>query len=354
MSTTRWIRLTAAAGAIAIVTSGCSLLKSNEANTQIDPPRDGTAVHTTVTPSGTVLNSATAVHEQRLTLYLKDPQGYVAPVTIGIPKSEDVAKKTLEYMVAGGPGEALMPVGFSGLLPEGTKILGVNIIASKKLAVVDFSKEFAKYDEQDERKIMEAVTWALTSFPTVDGVQMWVNGTLLKEMPVGKTPMDESMTRAMGINMEYENGTDFGATTPVTMYFLSRADGDYQYYVPVTRLVKRTDDRALAAMKHLIMGPDQNVKAALQPTIPSSAVVLDVKLSDDKSTVSVNFNENLLGPDQKALTETIQSVILSLTENTGASKVQIMVNGKAQVSGTDNQNYSKPVNRPTHLNPVEL
>jgi germination protein M len=353
MLKTRWVRYTAAAGVIALVTSGCSLLNSKEAGQQIDPPPGGLAVQTSANP-GDVLKQQVQANEQKVTLYFKDPQGYVAPVTMTIPKTVEVAKKTLEYMVAGGPGEDRLPEGFSALLPEGTVVKGIDIDAAKKLAFVDFSKEFMNYDEQDERKIMEAVTWALTGFPTVEQVQIWVNGKVLKEMPVGKTPIDAALTRAMGINIEYKDGVDIGNTTPVTVYFQSEAGEDYQYYVPVTRLIQRTDDLAAAAMKQLIAGPDLNVKAALQATIPSSAEVLGVQLSDDKSTVTVNFNDKLLGPDQKALTETLQSVILSLTENTGAKQVQIMVNGKAQVSGTDNQTYTKPVNRPAHINPVEL
>lgn len=354
MQQTRWIRRTAAVGLIALMTSGCALLESGEEKRAIDPPQGPEVSQVSAGVSPESASAAEAQYQLHVTLYAKDPNGYLAPVTLGIPKTESIAKSALELMVAGGPAETRMPAGFSPVLPEGTIVKGINILKEQKTAVVDLSKEFAQYDARDERKVMEALTWTLTGFPTVDNVQLWVEGKLLKEMPAGKTPINEPLNRAMGINLELENGVDYGKSTPVTLYFVGQTERDETYFVPVTRLVGRTDDPAMTAMKQLIQGPGANGRAALHAPMAPDAEVLNVKLSEDKSLVTVNFSEHLLGPDQKASAEALQSVILSITENTGASQVQIMVNGKAQVSGSDNQSYAKPVNRPTQINPFKL
>jgi germination protein M len=342
-----WIRAAAITGVIVLMTTGCSLLGTGEKN-QIDPPQ-AEAEAEAQTTSGAVTIDMTKAQAQ-MTVYVKDAKGFVAPISLALPKTQSPARTTLEYMVQDGPGKNLLPAGFEALLPKGTLIKGVNILAEKKLAVVDFSKEFLNYNPQDERKILEAITWTLTGFPAVEKVQLWVEGKALKEMPNGKTPLDQPVGRTMGINIEKSEDAEFGQSTPVTLYFLNQNDQNYKYYVPVTRMVKRTDDVATAVVQQLIKGPDP--KRGLSPVIDAATEVHGVKKSDN--LITVDFSDKLLGSDQKASSDALQSVILSLTENTGIGKVQIMVDGNVKDVSTDEQNYSKPVSRPAHINPVKL
>ncbi|MNI66279.1 Spore germination protein GerM [compost metagenome] len=113
-------------------------------------------------------------------------------------------------------------------------------------------------------------------------------------------------------------------------------------------MVKRTNDVAKTVVEQLIKGPDQ--KKGLASVINSTTGLNSVKKSD--GLVTVDFASTLLGPDQKASADALQSVILSLTENTGIAKVQITVDGNVKVTSTDQQNYSKPVSRPEVVNPV--
>jgi germination protein M len=351
MKQQKWLRYAAMVGAIALLTSGCSLLGKGNKN-QVDPPPTAGTEADALTAAGAVtVNMAESESQSQMTIYVKDAKGFVAPISLGLPKTLSVAKTTLEYMVDGGPVSTLLPSGFQALLPKGTKVKSINIKPDNKLAVVEFSKEFTEYNAQDERKILEAITWALTSFSTVDKVQLWVEGKPLQQMPKGKTPMDEPMSRLMGINIEKAENAEFGQTTPVTLYFLNQNDKNYKYYVPVTRMVKRTNDVAAAVVDQLIKGPDQ--KKGLVAVMNSTTEVRSVKKSD--GLITVDFSNKLLGPDQKASADALQSVVLSLTENTGVAKVQITVDGSVKFSSTDPQSYgSSPVSRPVHVNPVKL
>ncbi|MBP1995907.1 GerMN domain-containing protein [Paenibacillus eucommiae] len=347
-----WFRTAAIAGVIVLMTTGCSLFGAGEKN-QIDPPQAEAGAGGEAelqTTSGTAVVE-TSENLTPMTVFVKDAKGFVTPVSLDLPKTPSVARTTLEYMVKDGPVSNMLPAGFEALLPQGTVVKGIDIKAENKLAIVDFSKEFANYEAQDERKILEGVTWALTSFPTVEKVQIRVNGTDLTEMPIGKTPLDEPLSRMMGINIEKSEDAEFGQSTPVTLYFLNQNDQDYKYYVPVTRMVKRTDDVVAAVLDQLIKGPDP--KKGLSAVINGDTQVQNVKTSEN--LVTVNFSENLLNQDSKASSDALQSVILSLTENTGIGKVQIMVDGAVQVTSTDGeQNYSNPVSRPVHINPAKL
>ncbi len=342
----KWLRYAIMTGAIALVTSGCSILGSG-GNDAIDPP-PGTDAQTATTQPVTIDMAAQKLSQ--MTVYVKDAKGFVAPVSINMPQTLSVARSALEYMVAGGPVSGLLPGGFSALLPKGTLVKGINIVQDQKLAIVDFSKEFNNYEEKDERKLLEAVVWTMTGFPTVEKVQLWVEGTPLTEMPKGKTPLDEPLGRAIGINIEKSGNVDFGQSSPVTLYFLNQNDENYKYYVPVTRMVKRTDNIARAVVNELIKGPDPNrgLAAVLNATTEVKAV------KETEGLITVDFSEKLLGADKKASADGLQSIILSLTENTGASKVQIMVNGDVKVTSTDEHSYSRPVSRPVHLNPANM
>lgn len=344
----KWIRWAAVTGIVMLLTSGCSMLNTKEHSQQIDPPPTGADSMAT---SAATSAKASIVNPMQVTIYAKDEKGFIAPISIQVEKSEGTAKKALEYMIEGGISEGHLPAGFTSVIPKGTEIKGINILKEQKLAIVDFSKAFTDYNVQDERKILEAVTWTLTSFPSVEKVKFRVDRKDLKEMPVGGTPLDEPLTRAMGINLEKPENVEYGQSTPVTVYFLSKNQADYQYYVPVTRLIKRTDNIAEAVMQQLIVGPDE--KKGLSAVMSPGAELLKVSKADD--VITVNLSDKMLDSNKKAPAEAFEAVVLSLTENAGAStKVQILVNGDAKVSTTDNQSYTKPVVRPSMINPTKM
>lgn len=340
-----WMKWIVLAGIIVILTAGCS----NKDSQPIDPPQtDYEANEETITQ--TVSLTEEQSQTTNVSLFFKDPQGYVVPISMEVPSVEHIARQTLQYMTVNGMGEDLLPQGFTALIPEGTEVEGMNILAEEKLAIVDFSKEFNHYNTKDERKILEAVTWALTEFPTIDQVQIWVEGKLIKQMPVAGTPLDEPLTRAMGINIERAEGVNLGQSTPVTLYFQNQTADHQPYFVPVTRMIERTDDIARSAVEQLIKGP--NASTSLMPVMMSSVEVLKIQQSED--VISVYLTDNIFDANHKAPTESLESVILSLTENTGVSKIQFMVDSNVEVNSTDDVNYSQPILRPTHVNQFEM
>ena len=102
-------------------------------------------------------------------------------------------------------------------------------------------------------------------------------------MPKGKTSLDTPLARSMGINLEKAEDAEFGQSTPVTLYFLSQNDQNYKYYVPVTRLVKRTDNIAQAVVDQLIKGPD--LKKGLGAVFNTATEVKSIKPSEGLITV---------------------------------------------------------------------
>ncbi len=277
-------------------------------------------------------------------LYFLSNTGHVVPYTIHIPNVKGIAKETLMYMVKGGPGEKSLPKGFSGILPSGTKVLGIDI--RNRTATIDFSKEFLNYRPEMEEKMLSAVTWTLTGFPSVEKVSIRVNGKDLETMPHRKTAA-QGLTRKQGINVEVAEGINISQSIPVTLYFIGQTDDNQTYYVPVTRMINRTEQVAEAALKELIKGPKQ--QSDLVSSLDSSLQVN--KIQQTEQMVIADFNEHLLQYNQQsqASKDAIETILLSLTENTSKEKVSITVNGK-KIQG----DVPQPITRPKTINPSKL
>jgi germination protein M len=341
-----------------IVLSGCSMFGPQKASgpKPTDPPQISQTKP--IGPSQEVVaptngkdagqqDTAQVAESSSVPIYMMDPDGYVVPITLNLPKAEGSAKQILNYMVKGGPVEQIKPKGFTAVLPEGTKVLGMTI--KDGMATVDFSPEFKKYEAKDERKIVDAITYALTSIKSVKEVKIWINGHGQEVMPVNGTPIS-LVTRDNGINLEVANNVKMGDTTPVTLYFQAQGPDNMNYFVPVTRLIPRTDNKTLASVNELIRGPKQgaNLFSSMLPTTK----VLNVKMNNGVAVV--DFDDKLLSyNDGKANPLALESLLLSLTENTNATKVQFLVNGKPNVLAGD-KDYTKPVSRPTELNPAKM
>lgn len=277
-------------------------------------------------------------------LYFLSDTGHVVPYTIQIPNVKGIAKETIEFMVKGGAGEKLIPKGFEGILPQGTRVKGLDI--QDGLATVDFSKEFLNYKPEMEEKILSAVTWTLTGFPSVEKVNIRVDGKTLETMPHQKS-VAQGLTRDQGINLEVTEGIQISQSIPVTLYFMGQTNENEIYYVPVTRMINRTENVAEAAMKELIKGPKSN--SGLVGALDSSLQVNQVKL--DKEKVTADFSEQLLqyNNQKKVSEDALRTILFSLTENTSAKKVTITVNGKKIETDAP-----QPTTRPKRVNPIEL
>lgn len=147
----------------------------------------------------------------------------------------------------------MLPNGFRAVLPADTQVLSVNLKQDGTL-VIDFSKEFANYRPEDEKRILQAITWTVTQFDNVKRVKIRMNGHDQNVMPVNGTPISEELSRDDGINIETNGVVDITNTHPVIVYFLAQ-DGKQTYYVPVTRRVPNSEQDELAAVvKELIKG----------------------------------------------------------------------------------------------------
>ncbi|MDM5156675.1 GerMN domain-containing protein [Bacillus sp. DX1.1] len=338
-STLKWLVCVTVSAALL---TGCGLFNKEKETEQIDPPKKVTYT------DGEKKETAKQGQTKKQDLYLVDKNGYVVPQTVElpVPKGNAVVKQTLEYLVKDGPVTNMLPNGFRAVIPADTNMT----VDLKKdgTAVVDFSKEIKNYKKEEERQIVESVTWTLTQFKDIKQVKFQMNGKNLETMPVNGTPIGEGVSRADGINFDDEQVADVTNTKPVILYFLAQSNKQ-MYYVPVTRRVAEgTENEVATVVKELLNGPS---KSSLANDFNADVkLVSEPKLQDGK--VTLNFNENIYANKEKNMISNyvLQSLVLSLTEKQGVKNVSVEVNGKANLVTEKGQKLTKPVARPQNVN----
>lgn len=347
-----WIRRTALTGVLVlpILTAGCGLF-SQETGKSIDPPQNEESTNGADNGTEQTGQADPGAQESRLTVYLQDRNGYLAPIAVpaALGENEQAGQRALEIMVDNGAYAGDIPEDFRALIPQGTQIKSYTYDKENKLALVDFSESFGNYNASDERAIVEAITWTLTAMPGIEGVQLSLEGKKLEEMPEDAFPLDLALNRDIGINIEAAEGVKYSQSTPVTLYFSAKTLGDEQYYVPVTRLIDSDKPVAEAAMAELIAGP-LNTKELTSIILPDVEVT---SIEEQEDVITVDLKDETYEAGQKMPAEMLEAVVLSLTENTGKSMVQILINGEANVVDDLNKSYSKPVGRGHHVNALE-
>lgn len=336
---------------------GC-MNQDKEVSTPIDPPpaeavkkmEEASTVATTGTKSEEKNQKTSQNTKDKKTvkgseLYFLTDAGYVVPYTIS--KELKTSKEALTYLVE-GKANSMVPKGFQGVLPKGTKIKGVKI--KNGVATINFSKEFTKYDTKKEDQVFNAITWTATQFNKVKAVNLNVEGKAYTAKSKMKT---QGLSRQDGINLEVAKGVDITQSMPVTLYFMAQSEDRTIYYVPVTRMINRADNRAKAVLQELVKGPD--LESKLVSALDTSLAVNNVALKGN--TITADLGEQLLqfSSQNTASKNAIDMIVLSLTENTTAKTVKFLVNGKDSLGTmTKGEKLSEPVSRPDKINAIPM
>lgn len=296
-------------------------------------------------------SEAAAAAGERTTVFLEDGNGLLAPVSLSLPKGDNSAmlKDSLTALISKGAYASAIPDGFQGVLPEGTQVKHVSV-DKEKLAVIEFNSKFNDYKAADERKILEAITWTLTGQDGIQGVQLWVDGKKLTEMPLKGTPLDRPLSRSIGINLP-KHGSLLMNSSAVTVYFSAASPEGIQYYVPVTRFVPAGQEPVKAAINELIAGPESGNGLEM---VMTQETELDSVKAGQNGVVTVSLNDDMFADGKDVPAEMLESVVLTVAQNSEDALVQIRLNGKETVTGTNNVDYGKPVSAPEYVNELPL
>ncbi len=242
------------------------------------------------------------------TIYLIDSDDYVARTSISTCKCDgvDKAKDLLEGLIIEGTKSSIIPNGFRSIIPPGTTVK--NIELKDKVITIDFSKELLDVNEKEEKKMIEAIIYTLTSIDGIDKVIIKVEGEVLKKFPSG-TNLPTILDRGYGINKSY-NLVNTSNIESYTVYYVNEYNNN-KYYVPVTKYVNsKSEDPIRIIIKELSSSPIYETN--LMSYLNANANLNDYELVGDN--LKLNFNELLLNDldEKNILEEVIYTISLSM------------------------------------------
>ena len=260
-------------------------------------------------------------------IYLLDKNNYIARTTISYIDSKDKrveekAKELIEAMIIGGTKENLIPNGFKAIIPVDTKIS--NVTFEKGTLKIDFSKEFLDINENYEEKMIESICYTLTSIKEIKGILIYVDGTLLTELPKSKKFLPTILDRSFGINKVF-NITSLKNIEPVTIYYINKYNDNY-YYVPVTKYINNTNDKVKVIIEELAGNPvyENNLMSFLN----SNTELLNYEIKDKQ--MKLEFNNYLIDDrdEMNILEEVKYTISLSIKDNFDIDEIVFYVNNQ--------------------------
>ncbi|WP_053955912.1 GerMN domain-containing protein [Inediibacterium massiliense] len=282
-------------------------------------------------------------------LYYKDDKGFLIPVMRKIPWTQDrgIARIALNAMIdTPSNREDIKEIGLQPIIPANTQIRGMTI--KEGLCKVDFSKEFLNYfSKEEEESLIKSVVYTLTEFPTIDRVQLMVNGEVPNVFTFG-TNVASVMTRD-NINYVSQGSSD----QKVVVYYESTANGLLSYFVPVTKSIKKEDTtpvNVLDALDALVEGPPEGI--GLYTEIPKGTQIIGVDMNE--SVATINLTEEVLDvvENDQAASSMAKTFGLTLKEQyPNIAGVKLCVNGKELRIGESKT--EEPIVVPTFANQYE-
>ncbi len=260
-------------------------------------------------------------------LYYKDENGLLIPVMRKIPwpEGKGIAKETLKAMIdTQANRDDMMKVGLYPVIPSNTQILGMTI--REGLCKVDLSKEFLNIkDKKEEEVLLQSVVYTLTEFPTVDRVQIFIEGEVISSLPYG-TFTGEALKRE---NINYLGQKP--APDTVLVYY-ENTDSMNPMFVPVTKPIEVIDDvsntNILDVLDSLMIEPPS--ESGLQSRIPLNTKVIGVEITDSIAEVYLSEEILSLKEDENLFERAVQCIALTMKEHyKNLTGVRIFVNGES-------------------------
>lgn len=246
-------------------------------------------------------------------VYLLDSDNYVSQVITYFSQDniKDIIIEKIDILTHGDKfNEDFLP-----LIPNDTELK--KVIVEKSQAHLYFSNEILNAKKELENKMIEAIVFSITEINGINEVYIYVNDSLMKELPNSKKQLNYPLTRKYGINTTYDI-TSLLNLDKTTIYF-SKTLGDINYYVPVTKVVSEKVNKIDIIVEEL--KSSVHAQDNFNILIPSECKLIDYKIEGDK--MNLVFNEYIFNIDGKIL-ESVQYVLnKSIKENYDVKEVTI-------------------------------
>lgn len=259
------------------------------------------------------------------TVYLLDSNDYVARVLISASNESSVSKalSLIDALIIGGKKENVIPNGFRSIMPSGTKVNDIKL--EDGVLIIDFSKDILDIDKKYEDKMIEALTYTLTSINDIDSIKLLVDGEELKKLPNSNKILPTFLDKSYGINKIYEI-TNVGNIDSYTVYFVNSVN-DSKYYIPVTKYI---NDNKQDKIRIIIdeLATSFTYQSNLNSFLNENAKLLNYEVIDKQ--IKLNFNDMIFSDitNNDILEEVVYTICLSINDSIDIDSVVFMANDK--------------------------
>ena len=246
------------------------------------------------------------------TVYLLDSNDYVARVLISASNDSIISKATslIDALTIGGKKENVIPNGFRSIIPSGTKVIDIEL--EDGVLVINFSKDILDIDKKYEDKMIESLTYTLTSINGIDSIKLLVDGKELKKLPNSNKLLPTFLDKSYGINKIYEI-TNVGNIDSYTVYFVNSVN-DNKYYIPVTKYV---NDYKQDKIRIIIdeLASSFTYQSNLSSFLNENTKLLNYEVIDKQ--IKLNFNDMIFSDitNNDILEEVVYTICLSINDN---------------------------------------
>lgn len=259
-----------------------------------------------------------------VTLYYQDSEGSLIPVTRRFEKQDGIARAAVNSLIDTALNrEAIQFYELYPVLPEGTKILGINI--KDGTATIDFGKKLLNYNnEASERNMIASVVYTLTGFKTVNNVRILVNG-----YPQNKLKFNTDISNNLGrdnVNINTDKFNVENGSGKLDVYLFKKISDSHTYLLPVSiEASGMKPEDVPTRIIDTLAGKSGNGK--LYSAVPSRTKLLGSSIND--STLTLDFNGELRKYGGNTREDGIlKQILYSMKQIKGIQKVNILIEGK--------------------------
>jgi len=215
-----------------------------------------------------------------------------------------------------------MPVGLSGVLPSATKVYGITV--ENDIVTLNLSKEVWEGDSSLHERMIESLTYSITSLDGIHGLKLQVEGILVTEIPSTKKMLPEILTKDYGINKVYDIDSSSGIKK-VTTYYLNQINEE-TYYVPVTKYMNDKREKIDIIIDELSSAPlyHSNLMSFLNQNVKLLAA------EEAMEQLNLEFNSYIFNDidEKNILEEVIYTICLSVGDNYDVKEVSFIVDSE--------------------------
>lgn len=259
------------------------------------------------------------------TVYLLDSNDYVARVLISASNDSIISKATslIDALTIGGKKENVIPNGFRSIIPSGTKVIDIEL--EDGVLIINFSKDILDIDKKYEDKMIESLTYTLTSINGIDSIKLLVDGKELKRLPNSNKLLPTFLDKSYGINRIYEI-TNVGNIDSYTVYFVNNVN-DNKYYIPVTKYV---NDYKQDKIRIIIdeLASSFTYQSNLSSFLNENTKLLNYEVIDKQ--IKLNFNDMIFSDitNNDILEEVVYTICLSINDSIDIDSVVFLANDR--------------------------